>query len=175
MASQPFLLSSKYGVMKKLLFAEKLRESVQRSLKAINEESLADALAAEGDEDALPAPDEDLVDALDAEEVETPEMDAGALGDAEAVQQTIKDYQNENNDIIMGWIKKLDEFVNFVNSPTYDGGIKASIDKAIQGSVFEKIKTSEARSLTRTAKEAAALSQALRSYVNAPSTEIKTR
>lgn len=161
--------------MKKTLFEGFLKESVKASKQALNEESLADALAAEGDPDTeLDAPDSDLVDALDAEEVQTPD-NSGALENAEEVQQTIKNYQSENNEIIMGWIKKLDELVEFMNSPTHEGGIKATIDKAIQGSVFEKIKTSEARSLTRSSKEVAALSQSLRSYVNANTTEIKPK
>lgn len=160
--------------MTKSLFKKFLFESVSKTKKYLREESLADALAAEGAEDEdMPAPDSDLVDAMKDEPVDTPEMEGSSLDNAEDVQQTIQNYQSENNETIMGWINKLDEFVDFVNSPEHEGGIKATIDKAIPGSVFEKIKTAEARSLTRTAKEAAAFSQSLRSYINAKTTEIK--
>ena len=46
-----------------------------------------------------------------------------------------------------------------------EDSIKNIIERAMPGSVLEKIKKSEARRLTRVSTEAAALSQALKSYI----------
>lgn len=149
-------------------FVRNLNESLHPEL--LKEDALEDALQEETpDENASSS---ELVDAMSDDPVDTPDLEQQSA-DMKKIQHTISDFRNKNNDIIMSWINRIDEFADFLNSPTFEGGIKNTIDKGIPNSVFEKIKTSESRSLTRAAKEASSLSQSLRSYINAKTNELK--
>ena len=81
------------------------------------------------------------------------------------MQAHLKKRAQENNELLSQWVSTIDDFTSFVNDPNRDDSIKNIIERAMPGSVLEKIKKAEARRLTRVSTEAAALSQALKSYI----------
>lgn len=85
---------------------------------------------------------------------------------AEDKLQKMMDRQNIRiNDIIMAWAKQLHDFVLFINNPESDSSMKAVLDQAADDSVFQKIKISQSKQITRIAQSVSSLEQALRSYV----------
>lgn len=85
---------------------------------------------------------------------------------AEDQLQRMVDRQNIRiNDIIMSWAKQLHDFVLFINNPESDSSMKSVLDQAAEDSVFQKIKISQAKQITRIAQSVSSLEQALRSYV----------
>lgn len=81
------------------------------------------------------------------------------------IQQAIEKRNAQINDVIIKWVDKIDEFVEFINDPMNKESIKYIIDSAAVGSILEKIKGSESRRITRVATECSALAQSLRSFI----------
>lgn len=71
------------------------------------------------------------------------------------------------NTLLAGWADRIDEFVDFINDPEHDQGIRNILNSAISGTALEKIKVSELKTITKIAADAASLSQSLRSYIGA--------
>lgn len=150
--------------MSKNLFENAFRRKVNNHLKALNEETMEDAL---GDEslgnmdDELANAMEDDVNALDPQ-TSRKEQD---ISDAAEIQDKIAQKIAQDNNILSDWVSKLETFLRFVNDPSAKGSIRSVIDESIEGSVFQKIKTSENRRITRVATEVAGFCEAIKSYI----------
>lgn len=151
--------------MKKMknLFKESFKTVLNKSLRPINEADLATEmqgeLGAEGVEEGqaeFEAQMADEVDSIDPRNYNREEQ---------KLQAHLKKRAEENNELLSQWVSTIDDFTSFVNDPNREDSIKNIIERAMPGSVLEKIKKSEARRLTRVSTEAAALSQALKSYI----------
>ena len=151
--------------MKKMknLFKESFKTVINKSLRPINEADLAaemqGELGAEGVEEGqaeFEAQMADEVDSIDPRNYNREEQ---------KLQAHLKKRAEENNELLSQWVATIDDFTSFVNDPNREDSIKNIIERAMPGSVLEKIKKSEARRLTRVSTEAAALSQALKSYI----------
>ena len=147
----------------KNLFKESFKNVISKSLRPINEADLADEmqgeLGAEGVEEGqaeFEAQMADEVDSIDPRNYNREEQ---------KLQAHLKKRAEENNELLSQWVSTIDDFTSFVNDPNREDSIKNIIERAMPGSVLEKIKKSEARRLTRVSTEAAALSQALKSYI----------
>jgi hypothetical protein len=110
----------------------------------------------EGQQAEFEAEMADSVDAIDP---------ANYNREEKKLQAHLKKRAEENNELLSQWVQTIDDFTSFVNDPNREDSIKNIIERAMPGSVLEKIKKSEARRLTRVSTEAAALSQALKSYI----------
>lgn len=150
--------------MLKDLFKRSLRREMRRSMtKIVTEakqlkEALSDALDdVAGNADA----DDGLGDALDAQISPAEDNKIEEL----KIQQAVDKRNAQINEVIVGWVKKLDEFIEFINDPMNKESIKYIVDSAAPGSILEKIKSSESRRLTKVATECSALAQSLRSYI----------
>ena len=151
--------------MKKMknLFQESFKTVLSKSLRPVNEADLAaemqGELGAEGVEEGqaeFEAQMADEVDSIDPRNYNREEQ---------KLQAHLKKRAEENNELLSQWVATIDDFTSFVNDPNREDSIKNIIERAMPGSVLEKIKKSEARRLTRVSTEAAALSQALKSYI----------
>lgn len=71
------------------------------------------------------------------------------------------------NTLLSGWADRIDDFVDFINDPAHDQGIRNILNSAISGTALEKIKVSELKTITKIAADAASLSQSLRAYIGA--------
>lgn len=151
--------------MKKMknLFKESFKNVINKSLRPINEADLADemqgelgAAAVEEGQAEFEAQMADEVDSIDPRNYNREEQ---------KLQAHLKKRAEENNELLSQWVSTIDDFTSFVNDPNREDSIKNIIERAMPGSVLEKIKKSEARRLTRVSTEAAALSQALKSYI----------
>lgn len=151
--------------MKKMknLFKESFKNVLDKSLRPINEADLADemqgelgAAAVEEGQAEFEAQMADEVDSIDPRNYNREEQ---------KLQAHLKKRAEENNELLSQWVSTIDDFTSFVNDPNREDSIKNIIERAMPGSVLEKIKKSEARRLTRVSTEAAALSQALKSYI----------
>lgn len=152
--------------MSKNLFESVFKHQVKKELKTLNENTLEDELGGGvddlgADENELAAQMEDDVDAVDPNEARQQQDASNAVEIQDKIAQKIE----QDNDILSGWVNKLDEFLKFVNDPATDGSIRSVIDNSIEGSVFQKIKTSENRRITRVATEVAAFTEAIKSYI----------
>lgn len=151
--------------MKKMknLFEESFKNVLNKTLRPINEADLADemqgelgAAAVEEGQAEFEAQMADEVDSIDPRNYNREEQ---------KLQAHLKKRAEENNELLSQWVSTIDDFTSFVNDPNREDSIKNIIERAMPGSVLEKIKKSEARRLTRVSTEAAALSQALKSYI----------
>lgn len=151
--------------MKKMknLFKESFKNVINKSLHPINEADLADemqgelgATEVEEGQAEFEAQMADEVDSIDPRNYNREEQ---------KLQAHLKKRAEENNELLSQWVSTIDDFTSFVNDPNREDSIKNIIERAMPGSVLEKIKKSEARRLTRVSTEAAALSQALKSYI----------
>lgn len=151
--------------MKKMknLFKESFKNVINKSLRPINEADLADemqgelgAATVEEGQAEFEAQMADEVDSIDPRNYNREEQ---------KLQAHLKKRAEENNELLSQWVSTIDDFTSFVNDPNREDSIKNIIERAMPGSVLEKIKKSEARRLTRVSTEAAALSQALKSYI----------
>lgn len=147
----------------KNLFKESFKNVLDKSLRPINEADLADemqgelgAAAVEEGQAEFEAQMADEVDSIDPRNYNREEQ---------KLQAHLKKRAEENNELLSQWVSTIDDFTSFVNDPNREDSIKNIIERAMPGSVLEKIKKSEARRLTRVSTEAAALSQALKSYI----------
>ena len=149
--------------MARNLFKESFKATLDKTLRPVNEADLAKEMQGElGAENIDTAQAEfesqlaDDVDSIDPSKYNREEQ---------RLQAHLKKRAQENNELLSQWVSTIDDFTSFVNDPNRDDSIKNIIERAIPGSVLEKIKKSEARRLTRVSTEAAALSQALKSYI----------
>ena len=149
--------------MARNLFKESFKNILNEELRPINEADLADEMQGElgvSEIDSTQAEFEsqlaDDVDSIDPNKYNREEQ---------RLQAQLKKRAQENNELLSQWVSTIDDFTSFVNDPNRDDSIKNIIERAMPGSVLEKIKKSEARRLTRVSTEAAALSQALKSYI----------
>lgn len=152
------------------LFKESFKNILAASLRPINEADLAIEM-----QGSLGADD------LDSEQAE---FEAQMADDVDAIdpanynreeqklQAHLKKRAEENNELLSQWVQTIDDFTSFVNDPNREDSIKNIIERAMPGSVLEKIKKAEARRLTRVSTEAAALSQALKSYIGGVQTDV---
>ena len=149
--------------MARNLFKESFKSILDNTLHPINEADLAEEMqgdlgaqdvnAAQGDFEAQMADDVDSIDPHNYNREE------------QKLQAHLKKRAEENNELLSQWVSTIDDFTSFVNDPNREDSIKNIIERAMPGSVLEKIKKAEARRLTRVSTEAAALSQALKSYI----------
>lgn len=150
--------------MKKLnLFKESFKSILNKELRPVNEADLEQEMQGELGADSTEAGQADFeaqmaadVDAIDP---------ANYNREEQKLQAHLKKRAEENNELLSQWVETIDDFTSFVNDPNREDSIKNIIERAMPGSVLEKIKKSEARRLTRVSTEAAALSQALKSYI----------
>lgn len=149
--------------MARNLFKESFKTILRNNLRVINEADLADEMQGDlGAEDIDTAQAEfesqlaDDVNSIDPNKYNREEQ---------RLQAHLKQRAQENNELLSQWVATIDDFTSFVNDPNRDDSIKNIIERAMPGSVLEKIKKAEARRLTRVSTEAAALSQALKSYI----------
>ena len=147
----------------KNLFKESFRNVLNADLRPLNEADLEaemqgelGAAEVEGQQAEFEAEMADSVDAIDP---------ANYNREEQKLQAHLKKRAEENNELLSQWVQTIDDFTSFVNDPNREDSIKNIIERAMPGSVLEKIKKSEARRLTRVSTEAAALSQALKSYI----------
>lgn len=147
----------------KNLFKESFRNVLNADLHPLNEADLEaemqgelGAAEVEGQQAEFEAEMADSVDAIDP---------ANYNREEKKLQAHLKKRAEENNELLSQWVQTIDDFTSFVNDPNREDSIKNIIERAMPGSVLEKIKKSEARRLTRVSTEAAALSQALKSYI----------
>ena len=61
------------------------------------------------------------------------------------------------------WIDTLDQFAKFLNATTPDS-VQQKLKKAIPDTLFDKIKTAEAKKIARVAMEVSSLNEMLRGY-----------
>lgn len=149
--------------MARNLFKESFKTILRNDLRVINEADLADEMQGDlGAEDIDTAQAE--FESQLADDVNT--IDPNKYNrEEQRLQAHLKQRAQENNELLSQWVATIDDFTSFVNDPNRDDSIKNIIERAMPGSVLEKIKKAEARRLTRVSTEAAALSQALKSYI----------
>lgn len=152
--------------MLKDLFKRSLRRETRRSIQKIVTEAkqIKEALGDTLDDISTTAGDSSLGDALDGQ-VSAGSAAADNKAEELKIQQAVNKRNAQINDVIVGWVEKLDEFVSFINDPMNTDSIKYITDAAAPGSILEKVKSSEARRLTKVATECSALAQSLRSYI----------
>lgn len=150
--------------MSKNLFESAFKRTLRKRIKELNENTLEEELGGGGDlgaDDDLATQMANDVDAVDPEEARK-QQDAN---DAIEIQDKIAQKIEQDNEILSDWVDKLDTFLKFVNDPAAQGSIRSVIDNSIEGSVFQKIKTSENRRITRVATEVAGFCEAIKSYI----------
>lgn len=150
--------------MSKNLFESAFKRTLHKRIKELNENTLEEELGGDGDlgvDDDLATQMANDVDAVDPEEARK-QQDAN---DAIEIQDKIAQKIEQDNEILSDWVDKLDTFLKFVNDPAAQGSIRSVIDNSIEGSVFQKIKTSENRRITRVATEVAGFCEAIKSYI----------
>jgi hypothetical protein len=149
--------------MARNLFKESFNSVLSRDINIINEADLADEM--QGD---LGAANVDITQAEFESQLadDVDSIDPNKYNrEEQRLQAHLKQRAQENNELLSQWAATIDDFTSFVNDPNRDDSIKNIIERAMPGSVLEKIKKAEARRLTRVATEAASLSQALKSYI----------
>jgi len=62
------------------------------------------------------------------------------------------------------WVSSLDEFREFING-TGPGSIQYTLSQAEPDTIFDKVKSSEARRIARVATDIAALTESLKGYI----------
>lgn len=149
--------------MSKNLFESAFKRTLHKRIKELNENTLEEELGGGdlGADDDLATQMANDVDAVDPEEARK-QQDAN---DAIEIQDKIAQKIEQDNEILSDWVDKLDTFLKFVNDPAAQGSIRSVIDNSIEGSVFQKIKTSENRRITRVATEVAGFCEAIKSYI----------
>lgn len=149
--------------MSKNLFESAFKSTLRKRIKELNENTLEEELGGGdlGADDDLATQMANDVDAVDPEEARK-QQDAN---DAIEIQDKIAQKIEQDNEILSDWVDKLDTFLKFVNDPAAQGSIRSVIDNSIEGSVFQKIKTSENRRITRVATEVAGFCEAIKSYI----------
>lgn len=88
------------------------------------------------------------------------DVDAGAAADHMVATSKIQASMEAELD---SWIAKLDEFAKFLNATTPDS-VQQKLKKAIPDTLFDKIKTAEAKKIARVAMEVSSLNEMLKGY-----------
>ena len=147
------------------LFEKSFKESIIKDLEFLKEDELEKGLSRDlGKDNASPNQAEfenNMEKSIDSIDTEVYNQEEKKL------QNHIKQRTEENNELLAEWIKNINDFIDFLNNPQNPGSIKSITNNAMPGSTLEKIKKTESRRLTRVSTEAAALSQALNSYIGA--------
>lgn len=159
--------------MARNLFKESFTKILKKSLNQLNE-APADRMETELADEALGADTATAAEASfeDALAAEQDKIDPESYNKEERrLQNHLQQRAKENNELLSQWVATIDDFTSFVNDPNREDSIKNIIERAMPGSVLEKIKKSEARRLTRVSTEAAALSQALKAHIGGVSSE----
>lgn len=63
------------------------------------------------------------------------------------------------------WVSKMDEFLDYLNGPT-EGSIQYTLSNAESDTIFDKMKASEQRKITRVATELASLCESFKGYLS---------
>lgn len=115
------------------------------------------------------------------------ELDPATATDAEAMQSTLDPSTNPNDFSVdqqaahdhtiaiskmqqkmiaelQTWVNKLEEFGDFLNG-TGDNSMQSKLKNALPDTIFEKIRTAEAKKIARVAMEVAALNEMMKSYL----------
>jgi len=100
--------------------------------------------ASEFDVDTAPSPDAESL-ALQSAELKTAQ--------AKAIRETLT-----------GWVDRCDEFIDFLNG-TDSSSIQYQLAHAEPDTLFDRMKQSEQRKLSRVATELASLTESLRGYI----------
>jgi hypothetical protein len=74
---------------------------------------------------------------------------------------------------LQSWIVQLDDMVEYLNGTT-NGSIQMQLKKAVADTIFDKMRTAEAKKIARVAKEISALAETFKGYL-ATSNEPKYR
>ena len=157
--------------MARNLFKESFKATLDKTLRPVNEADLAEEMQGDLGAGNLDITQAEFESSL-ASDVDT--IDPNKYNrEEQRLQAHLKQRAQENNELLSQWVATIDDFTSFVNDPNRDDSIKNIIERAMPGSVLEKIKKSEARRLTRVSTEAAALSQALKSYIGGVTTEVE--
>ena len=149
--------------MARNLFKESFKNILNEELRPLNEADLADEMQGDLGAQEIDTTQAEFESKL-ADDVDSIDPD-NYNREEQRLQAHLKKRAQENNELLSQWVSTIDDFTSFVNDPNRDDSIKNIIERAMPGSVLEKIKKSEARRLTRVSTEAAALSQALKSYI----------
>lgn len=62
------------------------------------------------------------------------------------------------------WIAKLDEFSNFLNSPSDPNSMQSKLKNAIRDTLFDKIRVAETKKIARVSMEITSLNEMLKGY-----------
>lgn len=126
------------SAFKKLLFEQDAEQAAMRStLEKETDPS-------EFDVDTAPSPEAESL-ARQSAEVKTAQ--------AKIIKETLE-----------GWVARCDEFVDFLNG-TGEDSIQYQLSHAEPDTLFDRMKQSETRKLSRVATELASLTESLRGYV----------
>lgn len=151
------------NIMARNLFKESFKTVLNKALHPVNEADLAQEMQGDLGVDNVDAGQADFEQQM-ADEADS--IDPRNYNrEEQKLQAHLKKRAEENNELLSQWVATIDDFTSFVNDPNREDSIKNIIERAMPGSVLEKIKKAEARRLTRVSTEAAALSQALKSYI----------
>lgn len=150
--------------MSRNLFKESFKNILNKSLKPINEADLAEEMQGELGADQVDQAQSEFEAQMAADADSSIDPD-NYNREEKRLQAHLQKRAMENNELLSQWANTIDDFTAFVNDPSREDSIKNIIERAMPGSVLEKIKKAEARRLTRVATEAASLSQALKSYI----------
>lgn len=167
--------------MSKKLFENYFKQSVSEGIRGVQLNEADDSLEAglQADLDASDTADNasSPSDPIEAD-LENDLSDEVTSFDPEAEdrynQKYIKHMEHkigQINSLLTNWADKIDEFVEFINDPSHDQGIRNILNSAISGTALEKIKVSELKTITKIAADAASLSQSLRSYIGSITTD----
>ena len=137
--------------MARNLFKESFKNILNEELRPLNEADLADEMQGELGAQEIDSTQAEFESQL-ADDVDS--IDPNNYNrEEQRLQAHLKKRAQENNELLSQWVSTIDDFTSFVNDPNRDDSIKNIIERAMPGSVLEKIKKSEARRLTRVSTE----------------------
>jgi len=122
---------------------------------------LAEADEFDEDRDAMEA---SLDDGTSAEDFDTQmpdpaEADDAAMRAAQATSDLAMQMQQE----LEGWVSEMDAFLHKLNGQ--DGSIQSVLSNSEADTIFDRMKQSEQRKITRVATELASLTESFRGYL----------
>ena len=119
---------------------------------------------ADGENPDLEAMEATLDDDVSADEfgAETPDVsdvDSSAMAAAQATSDLAAKMQQE----LEGWVSEMDNFLHKLNGQ--EGSIQSVLANAEADTIFDRMKQSEQRKITRVATELASLTESFRGYL----------
>jgi len=119
---------------------------------------------ADGENPDLEAMEATLDDDVSADEfgAETPDVsdvDSSAMAAAQATSDLAAKMQQE----LEGWVSEMDGFLHKLNGQ--EGSIQSVLANAEADTIFDRMKQSEQRKITRVATELASLTESFRGYL----------